>query len=77
MLAEDMAAWEAIRPRMNASSDAQFEQLRSDWLAGVPARGPVDGEAAGKLLTLMGELGGADLVGKAQSLPDGLFAEVE
>ncbi|WP_335947285.1 ABC transporter substrate-binding protein [Salipiger bermudensis] len=77
MLAEDMAAWEAIRPRMNASSDAQFEQLRSDWLAGVPARGPVDGAAAGKLLALMGELGGADLVGKAESLPDGLFAEVE
>ena len=29
------------------------------------------------LLALMGELGGADLVGKAESLPEGLFAEVE
>ncbi|APZ50627.1 ABC transporter substrate-binding protein [Salipiger abyssi] len=77
MLAEDPAAWEAIRPMMNAKSDAQFEQLRSDWLAGMPARGPVDAEAAGKLLALMGELGGAELVGQADAVPDGLFAAVQ
>ncbi|MBN9888233.1 ABC transporter substrate-binding protein [Salipiger abyssi] len=77
MLAEDPAAWEAIRPMMNAKSAAQFEQLRSDWLAGVPARGPVDAEAAGKLLALMGELGGAELVGQADAVPDGLFAAVQ
>ncbi|MGR3375912.1 ABC transporter substrate-binding protein [Salipiger abyssi] len=77
MLAEDPAAWEAIRPMMNAKSDAQFEQLRSDWLAGVPARGPVDAEAAGKLLALMAELGGTELVGQADAVPDGLFAAVQ
>lgn len=77
MLADDMAAWEALRPQMNAKSDPEFEQLRDDWLGGVPARGPVDAEAAGKLLSLMAELGGEELVGKADSLPDGLFADVQ
>ena len=73
----DPAAWDAVRPMMNAGSDAQFDQLRSDWLAGVPERAPVDPEAAGKLLALMAELGGEELVGQASSVPDGLFAPVE
>ncbi|SDH95330.1 ABC transporter substrate-binding protein [Alloyangia pacifica] len=77
LLAQDPAAWEALRPQMNAGDDAQFEQLRDDWLAGVPARGPVDAEAAGKLLSLMAELGGAELVGQASRVPDGLFADVQ
>lgn len=77
MLASDPAAWEAIRPRMNANSDAQFDQLKADWIAGIPARGPVDAEAAGKMLSLMAELGGADLVGEATTVPDGLFAQID
>lgn len=76
-LASSDAAWEAIRPRMNANSDAQFEQLKSDWIAGIPARAPVDAQAAEKMLTLMRTLGGPELVGKATSLPDGLFAVVK
>ncbi len=75
-LLADPAAWDPIRPQMNAASDAQFDQLRQDWLAGVPARGPVDAQAAAKLLALMGELGGEELVGKAATLPGGLFATV-
>lgn len=71
------AAWEAIRPRMNAATDAQFEQLKSDWIAGIPARAPVDEVAAGKMLRLMGDLGGPELVGDATSLPAGLFADVK
>jgi len=77
LLATDTAAWDAVRPRMNAKTDAQFEQLKADWLLGVPARGSVDIEGAGKLLALMNELGGEDLVGKATTVPDGLFAELE
>lgn len=76
-LAGDPAAWEAIRPRMRAATEAEFEQLRSDWIAGIPARGPVDGAAAGRMLAVMAEIGGADLVGKATSVPDGLFVQVE
>lgn len=76
-LATSDAAWEAIRPRMNAATDAQFEQLKSDWIAGIPARAPVDEVAAGKMLRLMGDLGGPELVGDATSLPAGLFADVK
>ncbi|MCR8548370.1 ABC transporter substrate-binding protein [Salipiger sp. P9] len=77
LLADEAGAWDAVRPMMNAKTDAQFEQLRADWLAGVPARGPVDAAAAGRLLALMADLGGAELVGRADAVPDGLFAAVQ
>ncbi|QFT48684.1 NMT1/THI5 like protein (plasmid) [Roseivivax sp. THAF40] len=77
LLLSDPAAWDAIRPRMNAKTDAQFEQLKADWIAGAPARGPIDLEGANAFLSLMNELGGADLVGQATQVPAGLFAEVE
>jgi len=76
LLASSDAAWEAIRPIMNANSDAQFDQLRADWIAGIPERAPVNQAAVDKMLTLMGTLGGAELVGKATSVPSGLFADV-
>ncbi len=68
--------WQDLRPMMNADSDAEFEQLRTDWIAGIPARKPIDTDAAQALLSLMHDLGGADLVGQADTLPDGLFADV-
>lgn len=77
LLASSDEAWEKIRPMMNAKTDAQFEQLKADWIGGIPARGPVDTEAAGKMLSLMAELGGAELVGEASAVPEGLFAPVE
>lgn len=77
LLAKDDAAWEALRPSMNAKDDAEFQQLRTDWLLGTPARGPVDAAAAGKMLSLMAELGGEELVGTATTVPDGLFADVK
>lgn len=76
-LASDDAAWHAIRPRMNAKTDAQFDQLKEDWIKGIPARGPVDVDAADRMLALMAELGGAELVGDATKTPSGLFADVQ
>lgn len=70
-------AWQAIKPLVNAENNAQFEQLRADWLAGIPAPGPVNEREAQKLLTLMAELGGTALVGGATQVPTGLFATVE
>ncbi len=70
-------AWEAIRPRMNAATDAQYDQLRADWIAGIPDRAPVDEAAADKMLSLMSDLGGPELVGGATSIPAGLFADVK
>lgn len=73
LLATDDAAWERIRPIMNAGSDAEFAALREGFLAGIPATGPVDEEAADRMLRLMAELGGEELVGAATSLPPGVF----
>ncbi|MBP1804865.1 ABC transporter substrate-binding protein [Rubellimicrobium aerolatum] len=72
-LATDDAAWERIRPIMNAKDDAEFAALREGFLAGIPATGPVDEEAADRMLRLMAELGGEELVGTATSLPPGVF----
>ncbi len=77
MLATSDAAWEAVRPRMNASTDAEFEQLKADWIAGIPERGPVNGQTAEKMLALMKDLGGPELVGPMTAMPPGLFADVK
>lgn len=77
LLAGDPAAWEPIRAQMNAGSDAEYEALKADWIAGIPVRGPVDAAAAGKMLSLMADLGGAELVGDASTIPEGLFADVQ
>lgn len=73
VLADDDAAWDAIRPIMNAKSDGQFDTLKTDWRAGIPAEGAVDTAAVGKFLNVMADLGGEKLVGKANDLPDGTF----
>jgi NitT/TauT family transport system substrate-binding protein len=73
VLATDDAAWEELRPLMNAKSDAQFEALKAGFRAGIPAPGPVDEAAAAKMLALMAELGGEELVGDMAELPAGVF----
>ena len=72
-LATDDAEWDRLRPRMNAKSDAQFEALKAGFRAGIPAAGPVDEKAAAKMLALMADLGGEELVGEATTLPTGVF----
>ena len=76
LLSESDAAWNSIRPRMNVKTDAQFEQLKADWVAGIPARASVDVQAAEHMLEIMSGLGGPELVGNTATLPDGLFADV-
>ncbi|ETX14246.1 ABC transporter substrate-binding protein [Roseivivax halodurans JCM 10272] len=73
LLAEDDAAWDALRPAMNAENDAEFEALKQGFLAGVPKPGPVDEEEVDKMLRFMAESGGDALVGDADSLPEGTF----
>ena len=77
LLASSDEAWEAIRSQMNADNDAEFEALKRDWIAGIPPRSPVDADAAAKVLALMAQLGGAELVGDVTAIPDGLFADLE
>lgn len=75
LLASDDAAWDALRPRMNAKSDVEFEALKAGFRAGIPAPGDVDEAAADRMLRLMAEVGGPDLVGDATELPEGLFVQ--
>ncbi len=76
LLAADDAAWDRLRPMMNAGSDAEFAALREGWREGIPAPGPVDEAEMAKLLKVMADLGGEELVGKATELPEGVFAPV-
>ncbi len=75
MLASDDAEWKRLRDRMNAKTDAQFEALKAGFRAGIPSEGPVDEEAAARMLALMVELGGEDLLGSATELPEGVFVQ--
>jgi len=75
ILASDEAEWDRLRDRMNAKTDAQFEALKAGFRAGIPAPGPVDEEAANRMLKLMAKLGGEDLLGSATELPEGVFVQ--
>ncbi len=75
ILGSDDAEWDRLRPRMNADDDAQFAALVAGFRAGIPAPGPTDEDAAGRMLELMYELGGAELLGQATALPDGTFLQ--
>ena len=75
LLASSDAAWDALRPQMNAETDAEFEALKAGFRAGIPGPGPVDEAAAARMLRLMAELGGEELVGDMTALPDGVFVQ--
>lgn len=73
VLASDAAAWEALRPQMNAKSEAEFAALVDGFRQGIPADGPVNEADAAKMLAVMVRLGGAELVGALAELPKGTF----
>ncbi|WP_295046010.1 ABC transporter substrate-binding protein [uncultured Paracoccus sp.] len=73
LLATDDGAWQALRPMMEAETDAEFIALRDGWRAGIPANGPVDAAAAQQLFAVLSDLGGDELTGGLTDLPDGLF----
>lgn len=75
LLASDDAEWDRLRPKMNAKTDAEFAGLKAGFRAGIPAPGPIDEAAAGRMLTLMVQLGGEELLGKATELPEGTFLQ--
>ena len=77
LLRTDDAAWEALRGQMNAADDKEFSALRDGYRAGIPSGKPIDEAAADRFLKIMAELGGEELVGKATSLPEGVFLRLE
>lgn len=77
LLLTDDAAWEPLREMMRAGDEAEFVALRAGYRDGIPSGKPVDAAAADRFLQLMAELGGEELVGKATTLPEGLFLSLE
>lgn len=73
ILAKDDAEWDRLRPIMNAANDAEFTALRAGFREGIPSPAPIDEHAAARLLSVLAELGGAELVGEAATLPAGVF----
>ena len=73
LLLTDDAAWERLRPIMNAEDDAEFAALREGWRQGVPSDAPVDEANAAKVFALMVDLGGEELLGQVKELPEGVF----
>lgn len=77
LLRRDDKAWEGLRAMMNAADDVEFVALRDGYRAGIPSGKPIDEAAADRFLRLMAELGGEELVGKATTLPEGVFLHLE
>lgn len=75
LLASSDTEWDRLRPMMNAKSDAEFEALKAGFIEGIPRDQPVDVDAAARMLALMADLGGKDLIGSATTLPDGVFVQ--
>jgi NitT/TauT family transport system substrate-binding protein len=73
ILATNDAEWDKLRDRMNAQNDDQFQALIDGFRQGIPYSANVNMDAANRLLAVMVELGGPDLVGDLTSVPDGLF----
>ena len=73
LLNRDDAEWDRLRPVMKVANDTEFAALKAGFRAGIPSSAPIDEKAAARLLAVMAELGGADLVGDATTLPDGVF----
>lgn len=77
LLATDEAAWDRLRDRMPVDNDAEFEALKAGYREGIPGDDPVDRESAAAFFDLMAKLGGRELVGAAETLPEGVFVDLE
>lgn len=77
LLGNSNEAFDVLRKRMRAKTDAQFEALKEGFRAGIPKSAIVDEHAVDKTLQVMAKLGGADLVGKATTLPKDMFIKLD
>ncbi len=73
-LATQTTIWNDLRPLMQADDDASFDVLKKNFIAGIPNRPIAQEQAdAARLYTVLAQLGGEKLIGKATALPAGLY----
>ncbi|MCK0196274.1 transporter substrate-binding domain-containing protein [Ancylobacter sp. 6x-1] len=78
LLATSDAAWQRLRPLMQAADEAEFVKLRDYFRAGIPgAFGASEIEACGRLYEVLARLGGAELVGPKPGFDRALFAPLK
>ena len=67
--------WEKIRPNMNADNEKLFLNLRDAYREGIPTGEFTESQINGsrKLYSILSEIGGKELVGKAKELSPGTF----
>ncbi len=76
LLASDPAAWNAVRPLMQAKDDATFEALKRAFIDGIPHKGRADEiKDASAFFAAIARIGGPALVGNATSLPESLYVD--
>jgi NitT/TauT family transport system substrate-binding protein len=74
ILAESDDEWQRLRPLMKAADDATFIALRDGFRAGIPqVWGDAERKDAAALFAIMAKLGGAELIGKSETLQPGTF----
>ena len=74
ILAASDTEWQRIKPLTGAADDAELERLRDWYRRGMPRHwGAPERRAAGQLFQLMAKIGGPELVGPVDTIPDGTF----
>ncbi len=75
MMLESDEIWKKVRPYMNAKDDKLFINLRTIYREGIPSKDFTTSQINGskKLYSILSEIGGRELVGKAKTLSPGTF----
>jgi NitT/TauT family transport system substrate-binding protein len=77
VLATNDAAWERIRPLMQAADDAEFTRLRDYYRGGIPSSfGEAERQSCARLYQVLAETGGPELVGSKPGFDRSLFGPV-
>ena len=73
-LASDPAAFQAIRPLMNAPQDALYEELKRRFVAGIGHPSAAEEQAsAEKVFAILARIGGKQATAGLTRLPSGMF----